>query len=189
MVEQYLTYPANAPLQDRWAESILQTLIEEGPKTLANPDDYASRANVVWAATLALNGLIGAGVPQDWTTHMIGHELTALHGLDHAQTLAVVLPSTLTVKRDRKREKLLQYADRVWGLVDGTEESRIDGAIQKTRDFFESVGVRTHLSDYGVGLDVIPVISDRFEKRGFIALGEHQDVTPKVVEQILALCA
>ena len=189
VVEQYLTYPANAPLQDRWAESILQTLIEEGPKTLANPDDYASRANVVWAATLALNGLIGAGVPQDWTTHMIGHELTALHGLDHAQTLAVVLPSTLTVKRDRKREKLLQYADRVWGLVDGTEESRIDGAIQKTRDFFESVGVRTHLSDYGVGLDVIPVISDRFEKRGFVALGEHQDITPKVVEQILALCA
>ena len=189
VVEQYLTYPANAPLQDRWAESILQTLIEEGPKTLANPDDYASRANVVWSATLALNGLIGAGVPQDWTTHMIGHELTALHGLDHAQTLAVVLPSTLTVKRDRKREKLLQYADRVWGLVDGTEESRIDGAIQKTRDFFESVGVRTHLSDYGVGLDVIPVISDRFEKRGFVALGEHQDITPKVVEQILALCA
>lgn len=189
VVEQYLTYPVNAPLQDRWAESILQTLIEEGPKTLANPHDYASRANVVWSATLALNGLIGAGVPQDWTTHMIGHELTALHGLDHAQTLAVVLPSTLTVKRDRKREKLLQYADRVWGLVNGTEESRIDQAIQKTRDFFESVGVRTHLSDYGVGLDVIPLISDRFEKRGFVALGEHQDVTPKVVEQILALSA
>lgn len=189
VVEQYLTYPVNAPLQDRWAESILQTLIEEGPKTLANPHDYASRANVVWSATLALNGLIGAGVPQDWTTHMIGHELTALHGLDHAQTLAVVLPSTLMVKRDRKREKLLQYADRVWGLVDGTEESRIDRAIQKTRDFFESVGVRTHLSDYGVGLDVIPLISDRFEKRGFVALGEHQDVTPKVVEQILTLCA
>ena len=189
VVEQYLTYPVNAPLQDRWAESILQTLIEEGPKTLANPDDYESRANVVWAATLALNGLIGAGVPQDWTTHMIGHELTALHGLDHAQTLAVVLPNTLTVTRDRKREKLLQYASRVWGLVDGTEESRIDQAIQKTRDFFESVGVRTKLSDYGVGLDVIPVISDRFEKRGFVALGEHQDVTPKVVEQILALCA
>ncbi len=189
VVEQYLTYPVNAPLQDRWAESILQTLIEEGPKTLANPHDYESRANVVWAATLALNGLIGAGVPQDWTTHMIGHELTALHGLDHAQTLAVVLPNTLTVTRDRKREKLLQYASRVWGLVDGTEESRIDQAIQKTRDFFESVGVRTKLSDYGVGLDVIPLITDRFEKRGFVALGEHQDVTPKVVEQILALCA
>jgi NADP-dependent alcohol dehydrogenase len=189
VMEQYLTYPANAPLQDRWAESILQTLIEEGPKTLANPHDYASRANVVWAATLALNGLIGAGVPLDWTTHMIGHELTALHGLDHAQTLAVVLPNTLTVLRDHKREKLLQYAERVWNLVDGAEEVRIDQAIAKTREFFESVGVRTHLSDYGVGLDVIPTIIDRFEQRGFVALGEHKEVTPKVVEQILALCA
>ena len=189
VMEQYLTYPANAALQDRWAESILQTLIEEGPKTLANPHDYASRANVVWAATLALNGLIGAGVPQDWTTHMIGHELTALRGLDHAQTLAVVLPNTLTVLRDRKREKLLQYAARVWSLVDGSEEVRIDLAIAKTREFFESVGVRTHLSDYGVGLDVIPTIIDRFEKRGLVALGEHKEVTPKVVEQILALCA
>jgi NADP-dependent alcohol dehydrogenase len=120
---------------------------------------------------------------------MIGHELTALHGIDHAQTLAIVLPNMLTIRRDRKRQKLLQYADRVWGLGDGTEEVRIDRAIAKTRDFFEAVSVRTHLSDYGVGLDVIPKIIDRFEKRGFVALGENQDVTPKVVEQILALCA
>jgi len=189
VMEQYLTYPVNAPLQDRMAESILQTLIEEGPKTLLDLRDYESRANVMWCATMALNGLIGVGVPQDWATHMIGHELTALHGLDHAQTLAIVLPNMLTIKRDRKREKLLQYAERVWGLVDGDEDVRIDRAIQKTRDFFESVGVRTKLSDYGVGLDVIPLITDRFEKRGFVALGEHQDVTPKVVEQILALCA
>lgn len=189
VMEQYLTYPVNAPLQDRMAESILKTLIEEGPKTIADIHDYDARANVMWCATLALNGLIGVGVPQDWTTHMIGHELTALHGIDHAQTLAIVLPNTMTVRRDRKREKLLQYADRVWGLVDGTEEQRIDQAIAKTRDFFEAVGVRTKLSDYGVGLDVIPLISDRFEKRGFVALGEHQDVTPKVVAQILTLCA
>lgn len=189
VMEQYLTYPVNAPLQDRMAESILQTLIEEGPKTLVDLRDYESRANVMWCATMALNGLIGVGVPQDWATHMIGHELTALHGLDHAQTLAIVLPNMLSIKRDRKREKLLQYAERVWGLVDGDEDARIDQAIQKTRDFFESVGVRTKLSDYGVGLDVIPLITDRFEKRGFVALGEHQDVTPKVVEQILALCA
>jgi NADP-dependent alcohol dehydrogenase len=120
---------------------------------------------------------------------MIGHELTALHGLDHAQTLAIVLPNMLTIKRDRKWGKLLQYAERVWGLVDGEEDVRINRAIQKTRDFFESVGVHTKLSDYGVGLDVIPLITDRFEKRGFVALGEHQDVTPKVVEQVLALCA
>lgn len=189
VMEQYLTYPVNAPLQDRMAESILQTLIEESPQTLLDLRDYESRANVMWCATMALNGLIGVGVPQDWATHMIGHELTALHGLDHAQTLAIVLPNMLTIKRDRKREKLLQYAERVWGLVDGDEDVRIDRAIQKTRDFFESVGVHTKLSDYGVGLDVIPLITDRFEKRGFVALGEHQDVTPKVVEQILALCA
>jgi NADP-dependent alcohol dehydrogenase len=189
VMEQYLTYPANAPLQDRMAESILKTLIEEGPKVLADLHNYEARANVMWCATMALNGLIGVGVPQDWATHMIGHELTALHGIDHAQTLAIVLPNTLTVRRDRKRQKLLQYADRVWGLDDGTEEVRIDRAIAKTRDFFESVGVPTHLSDYGVGLDVIPKIIDRFEKRGFVALGENQDVTPKVVEQILALCA
>ncbi|OIP78851.1 MAG: NADH-dependent alcohol dehydrogenase [Oscillatoriales cyanobacterium CG2_30_44_21] len=189
VMEQYLTYPVNAPLQDRMAESILQTLIAEAPKTLADLHDYESRANVMWCATMALNGLIGVGVPQDWATHMIGHELTALHGIDHAQTLAIVLPNMLDVKRDRKHQKLLQYAERVWGLVDGTEESRIDQAIAKTRDFFESVGVKTHLSDYGVSLDVIPTIIDRFEKRGFVALGENQDVTPQVVEKVLTLCA
>ncbi|TVP63774.1 MAG: iron-containing alcohol dehydrogenase [Nodularia sp. (in: Bacteria)] len=189
VMEQYLTYPVNAPLQDGMAESILKTLIEEGPKTLAKPQDYDARANVMWSATMALNGLIGAGVPQDWSTHMIGHELTALHGLDHAQTLAVVLPGNLTIRRDRKCQKLVQYAERVWGIVDGTEADRITEAIAQTRKFFESVGVRTHLSDYGVGLDTIPVIIDRFEKRGFVTLGEHQDVNPEIVEKILTLCA
>ena len=189
VMEQYLTYPVNAPLQDRMAESILKTLIEEGPKTLANPQDYDARANVMWSATMALNGLIGAGVPQDWSTHMIGHELTALHGLDHAQTLAVVLPGNLEIRRDRKCQKLVQYAERVWGIVDGTEADRITEAIAQTRKFFESVGVRTHLSDYGVGLDTIPVIIERFEKRGFVTLGEHQDVNPEIVEKILTLCA
>ncbi|MEH2349185.1 MAG: iron-containing alcohol dehydrogenase [Nostoc sp.] len=189
VMEQYLTYPVNAPLQDQMAESILKTLIEEGPKTLANPQDYNARANVMWSATLALNGLIGVGVPQDWATHMIGHELTALHGLDHAQTLAIVLPSTLTIKRDRKWQKLLQYAQQVWGIVDGSEEKRVTEAIAKTRHFFESVGVRTRLSDYGVGLDTIPVIIERFEKRGTVALGEYKDVNSQVVEQILTLSA
>ncbi|MEH2062982.1 MAG: iron-containing alcohol dehydrogenase [Nostoc sp.] len=189
VMEQYLTYPVNAPLQDRMAESILKTLIEEGPKTLANPQDYDARANVMWSATLALNGLIGAGVPQDWATHMIGHELTALHGLDHAQSLAIVLPNTLTIRRDRKWQKLLQYGERVWGIVDGSEEARITEAIAKTRNFFESVGVPTHLSDYGVGLDTIPVIIERFEKRGTVALGEYKDVNSQVIEQILTLSA
>jgi NADP-dependent alcohol dehydrogenase len=188
-MEQYLTYPVNAPLQDQMAESILRTLIEEGPKTLANPTDYDARANFMWCATMALNGLIGVGVPQDWATHMIGHELTALHGLDHAQTLAIVLPSTLSIRRLSKWQKLLQYAQRVWSIVDGTEEERINEAINKTRNFFESVGVPTRLSSYCVASDTIPEIVDRLEKRGMVALGEHQDVNPQVVEQILTLCA
>ncbi len=188
-MEQYLTYPVNAPLQDRMAEAILKTLIEEGPKTLANPTDYDSRANFMWCATMALNGIIAVGVPQDWATHMIGHELTALHGLDHAQSLAVVLPSTLTIKRDNKRQKLLQYAAMVWEINEGSEEERITAVINKTRNFFESVGTRTKLSDYGVGLEVIPQVIDRLKSYGYTALGEKQDVTPQTVEKILTLCA
>ncbi|MEA5570645.1 iron-containing alcohol dehydrogenase [Calothrix sp. UHCC 0171] len=188
-MEQYLTYPVNAPLQDRMAEAILKTLVEEGPKTIANPSDYDSRANFMWCATMALNGIIAVGVPQDWATHMIGHELTALHGLDHAQSLAVVLPSTLTVKRDNKWQKLLQYAERVWGIEQGSEEERVNTAIAKTRDFFESVGTRTKLSDYGVGLDTIPLVIDRLKSYGYTALGEKQDVNPETVEKILTLSA
>ncbi|BDA68198.1 Iron-containing alcohol dehydrogenase [Calothrix sp. PCC 7716] len=188
-MEQYLTYPVNAPLQDRMAEGILKTLIEEGPKTLANPQDYDARANFMWCATMALNGIIAVGVPQDWATHMIGHELTALHGLDHGQTLAVVLPSTLTIKREQKSQKLLQYAERVWGITTGSEEERINTAINKTREFFESVGVHTKLSDYNVTLDTIPLVLERLESYGYTALGEHQDVNLQTVEQILQLCA
>lgn len=188
-VEQYLTYPVNAPLQDRMAESILKTLIEEGPKTLSDLHDYDARANVMWCATMALNGLIGVGVPQDWATHNIGHELTALHGIDHAQTLAVVLPSVLTVQRESKRAKLLQYAERVWGVTAGTDESRIIAAIDKTRNFFESVGVPTHLSAHGVGEEVIDIVVNRLVRRGSLALGERQDIDADAVSKILALSA
>ena len=186
VLEQYMTYPADAPLQDRMAEGILQTLIEEGPKTLANPADYTARANIMWCATLALNGLIAVGVPQDWSTHMIGHELTALHGLDHAQTLAVIFPGNLSVRKTAKREKLLQYAGRVWNLHEGTEDERIDQAIARTRAFFEAVGVKTRLQDYGVGPDAVKTIAARLEKRGWTGLGERGDVSPKQVEEILA---
>lgn len=187
VMEQYLTYPTNAPLQDRMAESILQTLIQEGPHTLSNPKDYEARANVMWCATMALNGLIGVGVPQDWATHTIGHELTALHGLEHAQTLAVVLPSLLAVKRETKREKLLQYAERVWNIRSGSSENRIVEAIDRTRNFFEEIGVPTHLSAHCVGLDTIPIIVSRLESRGSIALGERGDVGAETIRQILTL--
>jgi NADP-dependent alcohol dehydrogenase len=189
VMEQYLTFPASAALQDRFAESILRVLIEEGPKTLANPKDYAARANLVWAATWALNTAIGVGVPQDWASHMIGHELTALHGIDHARTLAVILPSLMQVQRADKREKLLQYADRVWDLRDGSEDARIDAAIAATRRFYESLGIATHLSDYGVTAETAPEVARRLEAKGMGKLGERGDITPAVVERILRLAA
>lgn len=189
VIEQYLTYPAGAALQDRFAESILRVLIEEGPKTLANPTDYSARANLVWAATWALNTAIGVGVPQDWASHMIGHELTALHGIDHARTLAVVLPSLMQVQRAVKREKLLQYADRVWNLREGTEDARIDAAIAATRRFYESLGIATHLADYGVAAGTAAEVARRLEAKGMAKLGERGDITPAVVERILMQAA
>ena len=186
-IEQYITYPVNAPLQDRMAESILQTLIEEGPKTLANPSDYDARANVVWCATMALNGLIGVGVPQDWATHMVGHELTALYGLDHAQTLAVVLPSMMALKQDSKHAKLLQYAERVWGITQGSEAERIQAAIDKTRSFFESVGVPTRLAAYQVGEEAVSSVPQHMSDRGEVKLGEKGDIDANAVGKVLAL--
>lgn len=189
ITEQYLTYPVDAKVQDRFAEGLLLTLIEEGPKALQEPENYAVRANIMWTATLALNGLIGAGVPNDWATHMLGHELTALHGLDHAQTLAVVLPAMLQVRREEKREKLLQYAERVWGLRDGDTDSRIDQAIAKTRQFFESMQVPTRLSGYGIGQDAIPALLAQLERHGMVKLGERQDVNLDRSKQVFELAA
>jgi NADP-dependent alcohol dehydrogenase len=189
VIEQYLTYPANAAIQDRFAESIMRVLLEEGPKTLASPTDYAARANLVWAATWALNNAIGMGVPQDWAAHVIGHELTALHGIDHARTLAVVLPSLLQVQRAVKREKLLQYAARVWDIREGDDDARIDAAIAATRKFYESLGIGTHLGDYGVTVDIAAEVARRLTARGLVQLGERGDITPAVVEKILRLAA
>ena len=185
VMEQYMTYPVNAPVQDRFAEGLLQTLIEEGPKALSNPQDYDVRANVMWAATMALNGLIGQGVPQDWATHMIGHEITALYGLDHAQTLAIVLPSLLQQQRSSKREKLLQYGRRVWNLQHQDEERLIDEAINHTRAFFEQMGVPTRLADYGIKADAVDKLVKALETNGMLKLGEHGDITPDVSRQIL----
>jgi NADP-dependent alcohol dehydrogenase len=189
VMEQYLTYPVGAAVQDRFAESILRVLIEEGPRTLAQPHDYAARANLVWAATWALNGAIGAGVPQDWATHMIGHELTALHEIDHARTLAVVLPNLLQVQRAAKRGKLLQYAARVWDLREGSEDARIDAAIAHTRAFYESLGIKTRLTDYGVPTTTAAEVARRLQARGATALGERGEITPAKVEEILRRAA
>lgn len=187
VMEQYLTYPVNAQVQDRFAEGLLQTLIEIGPKILEDSADYDTRANLMWAASMALNGLIGAGVPQDWSTHLIGHELTALHGIDHARTLAIVLPTNLQVRRQEKREKLLQYAARVWQIVDGDEEQRIDTAIARTRAFFEQLGLPTRLSDYGLGETDIEIIITQLKSHNLTQLGEHKNVSLEISRQILEM--
>lgn len=187
VVEQYLTYPVDACVQDRYAEGLLQTLIELGPKVVREPADYASRANLMWTATQALNGLIGAGVPHDWATHLIGHELTVLHGLDHAQTLAVLLPAMLSARREGKRDKLLQYASCVWHIETGSEDERIDTAIHLTRAFFERLGVMTRLRDYGIHAEHIDALVAQLEKHGMTALGERGDVTLALSRRVFEL--
>lgn len=185
VVEQYLTYPAGGLIQDRFAEGLLQTLIEVGPKLLQDPENYQLQANLMWVATLALNGLIGAGVPQDWATHMVGHELTALYNIDHARTLAIVLPGMLDVRRGAKADKLLQYAERVWNIRDGAADERIDAAIAATREFFESLAVPTRLTDYGLDKSTIDKLIEHLESHAMTALGERADVTPEISRRAL----
>ena len=189
VLEQYLTFPADAPLQDRLAESVLATLVEIGPRVMATPPDYQARANLMWCATMALNGLIGQGVPQDWSTHMIGHELTALYGIDHARSLAAVWPGVVAVRRQSKRAKLVQFAARVWGLVDGPEDARIDQAVAKTRAFFESVGVPTGTTAHGVPPQAAALVADRLAGRGGVALGEDGKIDRDTVTAILTAAA
>ncbi len=189
IMEQYLTFPVDAKVQDRFAEGLLLTLIEEGPRSLEEPTNYTVRANVMWAATMALNGLIGVGVPQDWATHMIGHEITALHGLDHAQTLAIVLPAVMQHQRQQKREKLLQYGRRVWNLQHTNEDQLIDAAIAATRQFFEQMGTPTRLRDYQIEAASIDKLVAQLQSHNLLKLGEHGDITLDASRRILELAA
>ena len=183
VTEQYLTYPVNALLQERQAEGVLSTLIDVGPKTLVDLKDYDARANFMWCATQALSGLIGCGVPWDLATHMIGHELTAFYGVAHAESLAVVLPSLLRHEKKAKREKLVQYAERVWGITGGDDPA--GAAIAKTEAFFQSLGMPTHLSDFDISPeDAAEKVSTRFAERG-TKLGEREAIGPEEVAEIL----
>jgi NADP-dependent alcohol dehydrogenase len=184
-MEQYLTFPVNAKVQDRFSEGLLMNLIEEGPKVLANPDDLEVRSNIMWSATMALNGLIGSGVPQDWSTHMIGHELTGQYGIDHARTLAIILPAVMKVQREQKRGKLVQYAQRVWNIVDGTEDEVIDQAIEKTEAFFKAMGMPVRLTDADLDAESIENVLAQLELHGMTSLGEHGDMTPEVNRKVL----
>ncbi|MCF1184858.1 iron-containing alcohol dehydrogenase [Marichromatium gracile] len=185
VIEQYLTYPADARVQDRFAEGLLLTLIETGPKALDDPNDLAVRADIMWAASLALNGLIGCGVPQDWATHRIGHELTAHFGIDHGRSLTIVLPALMQARRAAKRDKLLQYAERVFGIDQGEPEARIDQAIAQTRAFFQRMGVETSLADAGLDATAIDTLVAGLEDNHLLPLGERGDIGSAEVRAIL----
>ena len=187
VLEQYLTYVHDGYLQDRIAEGILQTLIEIGPKVAENPKDYALASNFMWSCTMALNGLIQKGVPQDWATHMIGHELTALYGIDHARTLAVVGPNLYRVMFETKKGKLAQYGKRIFNLT-GTEDEIAQKAIDKTVEFFHTMGMDTKLSDYTKEYDkTADFIVNRFEEREWLGLGEKQNITLDKVKSIVEM--
>ncbi len=188
VLEQYMTYSVNGLLQDRLAESIMQTLIEIAPKIMKNAANYDAAANFMWSCTLALNGLIQQGVPSDWAIHMIGHELTALFGIDHARTLAIIAGSHYTLNFEDKKEKLAQYAERVWKVTEGTLEEKAKAGIEKTTAFFQSLGVKTKLSEYTADYKgTAAFISKRFEERGWKGIGERGKVTPKIVEKIVEM--
>lgn len=187
VLEQYMTTPGQSRLVDRWAEGILHTVIEIAPRALAEPRDYAVMSEYMLAATLALNDMIRMGVTQDWATHMIGHELTALHGLTHGATLAIVINGTLRVLREQKRGKLLQYGERIWGVTEGTEEERIDRTIEATERFFRSLGLSTRLSEEGIGAETIAEIERRFDALG-AKYGEAGNVDGATARRILEAC-
>lgn len=186
VMEQYLTYKHNAFLQDRIAESILQTLIEIGPKVVENPEDYTLASNFCWCTTMALNGLLQKGVPSDWATHMIGHELTALYHIDHARTLAIIAPNLYKTMFEQKQDKLIQYGQRVWQLSGNNEDIAYE-AIEKTTSFFHQMGMKTKISENTTAdiSQTAEVINDRFEKRGWLALGEKQEVTLEKIKAIV----
>ncbi|WP_341221670.1 iron-containing alcohol dehydrogenase [Polaribacter atrinae] len=188
VLEQYMTYPVHGLLQDRFAESILQTIIEVAPKVLKDPTDYDAASNFMWSCTMALNGLIQKGVPGDWAVHAMGHELTALFGIDHARTLAIITPSHYKYNFEAKKEKLAQYGERVWKIKGGSKEDRAYEAIEKTVAFFHKLGIDTKLSDYTDDYKgTAEEIEKRFTDRGWLGLGEHQNLSPDKVKEIVKM--
>lgn len=184
VIEQYLTTPDQSPLMDRWAEGILQTVVEVAPLVMENQHDYEAMATFMLSATMALNGFIGMGVSQDWATHMIGHELTALTGLTHGHTLTIILPGTMWILKAEKGDKIIQYGKRVWGIEHSDKEVAVKQTIDKTEEFFRSLGLKTRLSENGINQDTIDEIVRRFTERN-THLGENRSVDAEVIRQIL----
>ena len=187
VLEQYMTTTGQSRLMDRWSEGILHTVVETAPQALSDKPDYDTMSEYMLSATLALNDMIRMGVSQDWATHMIGHELTALHGLTHGATLAIVINGTLRVLRDQKHAKLVQYGERIWGITGGSEEERIDRTIARTEEFFRSLGLSTHLAEEGIGEATIAEVERRFNAQG-VHYGEAGNVDGAMARRILEAC-
>lgn len=187
VLEQYMTTTGQSRLMDRWSEGILHTVVETAPQALSDKPDYDTMSEYMLSATLALNDMIRMGVSQDWATHMIGHELTALHGLTHGATLAIVINGTFRVLRDQKHAKLLQYGERIWGITGGSEEERIDRTIARTEEFFRSLGLSTHLAEEGIGEATIAEVERRFNAQG-VHYGEAENVDGAMARRILEAC-
>lgn len=187
VLEQYLTTPNQSIIMDRWAEGILLTVKEIAPKIISGKREYELMAEFMLSATLALNDFIRMGVTQDWATHMIGHELTAIHGTTHGHTLAIVMPGTLRVLKDQKHDKLLQYGERVFDITQGSEQERVDKTIGMTEEFYRSLGLTTRLSEEGIGNETVEKIVKRFNERN-VSYGENRNVTGAVAGEILISC-
>ncbi len=183
VMEQYLTKTTNPILMDRWAEGILQTIIEIAPKVKENQEDYDAMANFMLAATMALNGFISMGCQTDWSTHAIGHELTALTGVTHGQTLAITFPGTISILREQKFDKILQYGERVLNIK-GNDNETIDKIVEKTIDFFRSLGLATRLSEVNIDETIITEIENRFNLRG-VKCGENKNIDGTIARKIL----
>lgn len=187
ILEQYLTYPTEAAVQNGFAEALFRILVDKGPQTVVKPSDYDLRADICWTATWALNGAIGVGVPQDWASHMIGHELTALHGIDHARTLAVVMPALIRVSGGEKTEKLAQMGRQVWGIQRGSTAATAAATIELIQGFYESMGLPTKLTDYGVdAATVAAAVTERLTARKMLPLGEHGSIDGQRISALFA---
>lgn len=186
VIEQYLTYPVNARVQDAFAESLMKIIKEEGLKVLKKPKEYDIRANLMWAASNALNSWIGQGVPQDWSSHRIGYSLTALFGLDHAQTLAVLLPGVMEYKKEQKKEKIISLGKTVFDIMPGFENEMVDETISAVEDFFRAMGFSTRLSEYGIQENDLDALVQHVRDMDW-KLGEHADIDWQVAREILRL--
>ncbi len=185
VLEQYVTYPCNAYVQERQAEALLLAIKDVALRVIANPADYQLMSNLMWSAPHAVNGVLSRGVPVDWSTHEIGHMLTACYGITHAESIALVLPGVWRDQFENKKEKLAQYGRRVWGL-DGGEVEVANGAIAATEAFFHSMDVPTTLTAHGLDAEeAAETISRKFKERGKGAIGERNEIDSERIKQIL----